>query len=263
MATPHVSGTAGTDLVCLSQKQRSRKYETAILGSTVPLAGGTQVLSTGGRLNAAAAIAADVFAPAARLVAKQNIVASGGSSTEFTVEFSHRSGINTNTIDNDDLIVTRQWGPADQITPTLKPGSVSINGSMVLATYIVSAPGGNWDPLDFGDYRISTAAGKVAASTGNETIESRDIGSFNVRVVSPSVMYVDTFADSPGENSLRDAIVTANAAAAPRTIILDTGTFAIDVNHVSDPTSTFPQPSAVSSCGPAVHNTGWSERNDR
>ena len=81
---------------------------------------------------------------------------------------------------------------------------------------------GSWDPLDFGDYVVSTVAGSVTAELGSQAIESRDLGSFNVRIEDPSVIYVDTFADSIGSNSLRDAILAANAAAPdPRTIILN------------------------------------------
>ncbi|MFK8112089.1 MAG: S8 family serine peptidase [Rubripirellula sp.] len=396
MASPHVAGTAALIWGLLPEASVA-EVRAAILENAFDVPALQGVVSAGGRLDAAAAINADVFAPAARLIAKEDISSSGGTSTEFTVEYSHRSGIDQGTIGDDDLIVTRQWGPASTIPVTLKPGSVASTAGGVTATYIMDAPGGgrfvssspvaidpidpntvtssvlvqnlsqtvgdftvsvdiehtfdgdlvvslispsglravlfsavggsgdnftgttldesaqesiaagtapftgtfvpqesiaalgadgpngvwtlevldsefddggsllewslnfegSWDPLDFGDYVISTDAGSVS-STGGQAIESRDAGSFHVRIDDPGVLYVDSLNDTPGSGTLRDAIALANAAAQPRTIILDTGNHKIEIPHAPDPASTFPQPDPAMFCGVAEHTTGWS-----
>ena len=116
---------------------------------------------------------------------------------------------------------------------------------------------GSWDPLDFGDYAISTVAGRVAPATGDNHVRASEVGALNVRIEDPSIIYVDTFSDSTGTGSLRDAILSANAAAPElRTIILDTGTYTIDIPPVADPTLAFPNPDRF--CSAAENTTGWS-----
>ena len=113
----------------------------AILGSADPIPGGDAILTAGGLLDAAAAIRADVFAPTARLVAKEDITTGGGTSTEFTVEYSHRSGIDTSTLGDDDLQVTRKWGGSDPIPVQLKSGTITSDATTATASYVIDAPG--------------------------------------------------------------------------------------------------------------------------
>ena len=57
-----------------------------------------------------------------------------------------------------------------------------------------------WDAMDFGTYQIATSAGAVAANGGTQAVAD-PIGSFDVRIDDPSVLYVDTFSDIPGQGS--------------------------------------------------------------
>jgi hypothetical protein len=239
MASPHVAGIAA--LIWSAFPEASvAEVQRAMLSTVRPIVNGNQPVSTGGVLIASNAIRADVFAPAARLMSRQNITTAEGSSTEFTVKYTHRNGIDTNSLGNDDLVVTGQWGHSDPIVASLKPNSVTSNATSAMATYVVTAPGGTWDILDFGDYVISTVAGKVAAKVGSKKIESRDIGSFNVRINDPSVIYVSSFTDSLEPSSLRSAIIAANAAApASRIIVLESGNYSIDISASVDPSSSF------------------------
>jgi subtilisin family serine protease/Tol biopolymer transport system component len=248
MAAPHVAGTAALIWSALPEATVD-EVNQAILSTTTPSAQ-PNIVATGGRLNVAVAINADVFAPAARLIAKQDITTTGGTHTEFTIEYSHRSGIDITSIGDDDIIVTRQWGPAEVLTATLsRPiAAEDITATTLKATYRVTAPGGTWDALDFGDYLISTQTGTVVTEAGARPIQRRDIGRFNVRITNdpsiaghdPSVIYVDQFGDSLESGSLRSAIITANAAfPSPRTIILQSGKYTIDIPAVIDPDSTF------------------------
>ncbi|MFK8114301.1 MAG: S8 family serine peptidase, partial [Rubripirellula sp.] len=254
MATPHVSGTAALIWSALPGATVEEVRE-AIVSTTDPITSLTGKVLTGGRLNAANALSASVFAPSATLVSKQDITLAGGTETEFTVEYFQRGGIDTNSLGNDDIVVNRQWGPAETLAVTLKPNSVDVDGDAARATYVVQAPGGSWDILDFGEYRISTQAGNVRA-TDNQVVQQRDVGSFNVRVEEPSVLYVDTAADVSGDGSLRDAIALANAAGGARTIILDSGNYNIGIPHAADAMSAFPDPSLF--CGVPENITGWS-----
>lgn len=254
MATPHVSGTAALIWSAFPEATVD-EVRDAILGTVDTINGANEIVSTGGRLNASAAITANVFAPAAQLVSKQNVTTSGGTSVDFTVQYSHRSGISLPSLDGDELIVTRQWGPADAFTAALSSTTPSTNG--FLATYTFAAPEGTWDALDFGEYRISTVAGSVQANSG-DLIEMREIGSFNVKIENdPSVLYVDRFDDSLETGSLRSAIIAANSAApAARTIILDSGLYTINIPAVVDPVSDFG--SSLESLG-LVNPGGWSD----
>ncbi|QDV40832.1 Subtilisin NAT precursor [Stieleria neptunia] len=143
MAAPHVAGTAA--LIWSAFPQASLKEVRAAMlneASVDPFTSENVLLSSGGRLNSAKATNADVFAPSARLISKQNITTTGGATTEFTVQYSHRDGIDLDSIGDDDIIVARQWGPQVDLPVTLKPGSKTVTPSGVQATYVMQAPGG-------------------------------------------------------------------------------------------------------------------------
>ncbi len=141
MAAPHVSGTAALIWATLPESSVD-EVRQAILHSVSSISQAS-VVSTGGRLNAGAAIPAGVFAPSARLIPRNDITSAGGTSTEFTVQYSHRSGIDPTTIGDNDLVVTRSWGRSEPVSPTLVPGSLvaSIDGQSVFASYELPAPG--------------------------------------------------------------------------------------------------------------------------
>lgn len=241
MATPHVAGVAGLIWSAMPGATVS-EVKSAINTGAVESGPLNDVVKTGGRLNASAAVVAEVFAPSARLVTAQNITTAGGTTSEFTVEYFHRSGFDESAIEQANLLMTRQWGYGDQLTPRLKQGSVSISEATARATYVVDAPGGSWDKLDFGEYHIETIAGSLSARDGTQ-ISQRAIGAFNVTISpqsDPSVLYVNTFDDRIDENSLRDAIMTANLRGGDSTVILHPGTYRLEIPPVIDPSSTFP-----------------------
>ncbi|WP_372717378.1 S8 family serine peptidase [Novipirellula sp.] len=140
MATPHVAGTAALIWSALPVAT-PEEVRQAILSSVTPAPALAGTVASGGRLSTAAAISANVFAPSAFLVAKQDVTESGGGSTEFTVEYFHRSGIDVSTLGDDDLVVTRSWGASDPIFAELIPGAVTSNATTATATYRINAPG--------------------------------------------------------------------------------------------------------------------------
>ncbi len=258
MARHNVAGSAA--LIWSAYPEASvAEVRQAILSTATPVSALSGLVATGGRLNASAAINADVFAPAARLVSKQDITTAGGATTEFTVEYYHRTGIDASTLGNDDIQISRSWGSSEVLSASLKPGSINSQATSTTATYILNAPGGTWDVLDYGTYSIFTNVGAVRALASSRTTETRLIGNLQVRIDDPSVIYVSSAIDSIDPGSLRAAIMQANAVApSPRTIILNPGTYSISIAPQVDPNSTFPDPAALSQIVPANYSRGWS-----
>jgi CSLREA domain-containing protein len=114
---------------------------------------------------------------------------------------------------------------------------------------------------DFGRYVLSVAETEVKNANGLN-VPTDSFGEFLVRVTDPAVIYVNRFADSvdanvgngvcadsSGDCSLRAAIQEANAAApASRTIVLDEGTYELDLPPVPDATNSFPVPEGNTWC---------------
>lgn len=240
MAAPHVSGAAALIWSDLPGATAS-EVKDAILQSAEqhPIVGGTNRVATGGRLDSAFWINADIFTPTAELGPPESFI---GATAEFEVTYRHRDKIDVDTIGDDDIVVTREWGPPQTLSAALKPGSITpaTDAAEVTATYVIDAPGGSWDALDFGDYRVATVPGSIADANNKTTIVERNVGSFRVQIDDPTVLYVNRFDDSLDPGSLRHAIIAANAAAPEsRTIILDSGTYTLSIPPVVDPADSF------------------------
>ncbi|HBJ34398.1 MAG TPA: hypothetical protein DDZ51_06465, partial [Planctomycetaceae bacterium] len=233
MAAPHVAGNAALIWSALPEATVD-EVKQAILSSTTGIAQ-TNIVSTGGRLNAANAIKAEVFAPSARLQAAENITTPGGTTARFTVEYFHRSGFDQAAIEQTELLITRQWGQRVQLSPRLEPGSVSITGSTARANYIIDAPGGTWDILDYGAYTIRTVSATTKSKDGT-AIPNLAIGSIFVKISEsedPSVKYVQSATTAHGASaSLKAAVKVANESPTPITIILERGTYSIDSEEI-------------------------------
>ncbi|WP_417732209.1 Ig-like domain-containing protein [Rosistilla oblonga] len=140
MASPHVAGTAALIWAALPEATVDEVREAILSPNSIDIF--TQLADTartGGRLNAAKAASAEVFAPSARLVATQDIKISGGNTSEFTIEYSHRNGIARDSIDNNDVEVTREWGTSETFPTTLKE-IVKETDTAIQATYTMTLP---------------------------------------------------------------------------------------------------------------------------
>jgi CSLREA domain-containing protein len=237
----------------------------AILTTATKKSDFSGVAATGGRLDIKAALDSTVFAPRASLVSTADavITAAGGTDNLVTVKFHDRQGIDASTIGDGDIVATRQWGPQDTVTATYVANSkvVTNGGTDVTATYRISAPGGNWDPLDFGRYVLSAVAGQVKNINGL-SVPTDAFGEFSVRVSDPTVFYVNSFADAvdanvgdgscaaaSGQCTLRAAIQEANAVApSPRTVILDEGPFSLSLPPIPESPISFSIPGDSSGC---------------
>lgn len=130
-----------------------------------------------------------------------------------------------------------------EITDASPTGTGSLNGWSLDFT-------GSWDAVDYGSYAVSTVADSVAPLAGVQSINSLEIGNFQVRIEDdPSVLYVEQSSDTLGTGSLRDAIIAANQAAPePRTIIVDSGHYPLAIAPEPDATSPFADPEIVEVC---------------
>ncbi len=238
MSTPHVTGSAALIWSRLPNALVS-EVRAALLTGVDPIAELTGKVASGGRLNLAKSLQANVFSVQARVTSASNIVTAGGVDNQVEVEYFHPDGIDLATIDSGDLIVTRDWGADHKVLSQLINGSIvsSADDRTVKARYRALAPGGTWDTLDFGTYRISLSVGAVNSKQGR-TSNTAAFGSFLVRINDPSVFYVNTTVDSVdqtigngqaidtnGRTSLRAAIQEANASGSAKTLILDDGRY--------------------------------------
>jgi subtilisin family serine protease/Tol biopolymer transport system component len=238
MAAPHVAGAAALIWSDLSDATIP-EVRQAILHAAKPLSDLTGKTVVGGRLNAFSALKADDFAPRAGLLEATDVTQAGGTFHSLSVRYTDRQGIDVTSIDDHDLLVTTLWGAHRDISVTLSSLDVRQGGKEVIATYHVPAPDGQWDPLDYGSYRISLLSGEVRGQSGLSNPD-KVLGIFRVKIDDESVLYVDTWedgadvapgdgqaADARGRATLRAAIQEANAAGSARTIILDPGQYTL------------------------------------
>ena len=234
----------------------------AILDTTDLTTDFSGVVAAGGRLNAFRSVEAPIFAPVATVVDVQNIVSSGTAAQEMVVQYSDRNGLDATTIGDNDLRIQHQWGARNQFSVSLKQGSVQISADRksILATYMMSPPGGLWDPLDYGTYSMVTTAGAVLSQRAGNAIRSQVIGEFAVKIIDPSVIYVDSLRDSVAGLSLRNAIEISNSnPLSPRTIILQAGRYTLELPHQSSTSAGFFTPSSENFCTSSPSSSAWSD----
>jgi|GEM_PF-1363301 len=112
--------------------------------------------------------------PSATLTAS-NVTTALGQRHYFAVTWADDRGIVPADLDDDDLIVTAPDGSALPV----RLESWDVQGTSIVATYSVAAPGGLWDASDNGVYAVSVAAHQVHDIGGNAAPEGT-IGSFQV-----------------------------------------------------------------------------------
>jgi hypothetical protein len=142
-----------------------------------------------------------------------------GPTNQFTVTFAAPAGINVSTLGNGDVRVT---GPGGFNQPaTFVSVDTNTNGTPRVATYSIPAPGGSWDPADFGTYTIAVEPNQVADVNG-VFVPASVVGSFQALV--PTITVVTTTNDS-GVGSLRQAVLDANTRSGPDAINFDPTVF--------------------------------------
>ncbi len=238
MAAPFVSGTAA--LVYAEHLDASAvEVREAILSGASTSAVLLDRIVRGRQLNAAGALAASTFAPIPRLVAIPDIASTGVQELVVTVAYEDDTGVNTAAFDVRDLEITRR-GFSQFLLRPFAATSTMVDGQPA-AVYRFAAPGGTWDETEFGTYDVRLREGEIVDLQGLYS-SPRLIGSFNVTLSNPAVIFVNTTADTSdanlldgtpadaqGKTSLRAAIMHANRIAGPSTIIVSDGVYALTI----------------------------------
>ena len=132
----------------------------------------------------------DTTGPATAVVPLGPLTVAGGADQQVRVTYADPAGVNLNSVDAGDIVVT---GPAGATGLTVTDVSVSppAGGTSVTATYTVTAPGGAWDDADNGTYTITVAEGAVADANGNGSAAAS--ATFEVIVAAPEPAVDPTF----------------------------------------------------------------------
>jgi predicted outer membrane repeat protein len=138
----------------------------------------------------------------------------GATSQTISVTYGDDIGIDTSTIDVNDITVTGPFGAV--FTPT--SASFTGSGNTVTATYTFTPPGGSWDIFDNGSYTISMVANQVAdLDATTHYVPAGPFATLKVAIAGPVAITVDLATDvadgnlTPGHVSLRNAINFTNA----------------------------------------------------
>ncbi len=124
MAAPQVAGVAAL-LWSRLPDAGVDEIKTALLQGASQFSTPTGKLVRDGIVNARDAFSQPVFAPSARVISKQDITSTGGTSTRITVEFQHRNGINA-SFEGPAIRVERNHDATQEIDIQRVPGSVSV-----------------------------------------------------------------------------------------------------------------------------------------
>jgi hypothetical protein len=122
--------------------------------------------------------AADTTAPAVRGLTAAPVRVPGGTAYEFVVAYQDGRGVSAATLDNADVVVTRNGGGFSQAAQFVS-ATTSPRGSLTYARYRVTPPGGAWDYADKGTYTVSVQAGQVR-DAANNAVAAGTAGTFTV-----------------------------------------------------------------------------------
>jgi len=115
--------------------------------------------------------------PTAKLVSVPAVKKSGATTYTFTVRYTDDTGVRVASIDSDDILVT---GPMSfSRRASFVKLDAGTDGLTRLATYRFTAPGGYWDALDKGTYRVALRGSQVKDIAGTFAA-ARTLGSFTV-----------------------------------------------------------------------------------
>jgi hypothetical protein len=132
--------------------------------------------------------AIDTAAPSA-LLNVSSVTEAGSPAHTCSVTYTDSSAVNRASFDGQDLLVTGPGGYSNSVAfvGTDLPG----DGSPIVATYSIPAPGGAWDLSDNGTYLLTLQVGEVADVSGN-MVDEQALGSFSVAIPTnpPGVLVV-------------------------------------------------------------------------
>lgn len=136
-------------------------YTVNVVAGGVKDTSGNGVVAATGTFSVVATLP-DTTPPSAQITAPA-ITTGGATSTTITIVYTDNVAVNASSIDAGDITVT---GPSGALTVTSAQASGG-NGSPVVATYTVAAPGGSWGSSANGSYIVSLQANQVSDTAGN------------------------------------------------------------------------------------------------
>jgi subtilisin family serine protease len=224
MATPYVSGVAA---LIYSQHPNATPGEvrSAILQGADRLDSLAGQISTGGRLNALGALMAQTFAPRATLDPIPDITAVTSAAQIITVHLAAQSGslLQASSIDANDIRVQRRGFSSDSVAVAVYGSAPTTDSFQLTVQYQVQPLDGKWNALAAGEYDVVLNAGHVRDNKGL-TAASTTLGSFQVKITDPHVIFVSSTLDTndanpgdgvavdgQGQTTLRAAIQEINA----------------------------------------------------
>jgi hypothetical protein len=127
----------------------------------------------------------DTVAPAGAIVTAANVGDSskGAKTYDFTVRYTDNLAVLFSSLDSKDVRVT---GPNsfNQLA-SLVSVDKNANGTPLVGTYRITAPGGDWDFADNGAYTISLEGNQVSDAIGNFATAGK-LGSFTANLSNPA-----------------------------------------------------------------------------
>jgi len=237
MAVPHVAGTAALVSDQFPSATAVEVRDALLAGAD--MRGSLDGLVIGSRsLNAFGALTASTFAPVPTLQPVSDITATA-TEVVVTVNYQDDNAVDLTSLDLRDIELTRDGFSATRLTPF--DVSASTMDGVSTAVYRIAAPGGEWDPTENGTWFVQLREGEIRDDEGLYTAP-RSIGSFNVAIADPNVIFINTTADTVdadlmdgvpadtnGDTSLRAAIMHANHATAATTIVLPDGFYSLSI----------------------------------
>ncbi len=167
--------------------------------------------------------------PTAAVTLPAEVTVGGATTFDVVVTYTDKTGVDGTTIDVNDITVKGGFFGLTPVSPTgvLTSGS----GSSITATYTFAAPNGVFANDTNGVYTVTLKAGQVTDTSANAvTVADLDFGNFRSAI--GKTITVKNGADA-GADSLRQAILDANASLGVDTITFDPTVFPGVTNTVS------------------------------
>ena len=155
------------------------------------------------------AVTIDTTAPRAAATLP-DITQSGDTTYTFTVSYGDNLAVDTASLGNGNIVVSGPNGLSQ--AATFVSADSPANGSLRVATYRISAPGGNWVSSADGEYTVSVQPSQITDVAGN-LMPAGPIGTFNV--AADGLSAPDLLAESDTGFSSTDNITKLNNSTPP------------------------------------------------
>jgi subtilisin family serine protease len=212
MATPHVSGVAALAWAAYSTASVA-EVKNSILASSRPLSPFQMILSSGGVLSASDTLTQGVFSPSATMIPIGDVTRPNTSPGLIQVTYLHRDGIDLSSIDQQDIVVQRQWGDRELLPIKLLEKTEFPDRGKVSATYEIlqQREFSNSSPLSIPSDEIATIESSISVAGVNARVRTIQIdidishswtGDLIAKLTSPSGKSVTLFnqVGSSGDN---------------------------------------------------------------